>query len=195
VVQYNGTYYIYKGTDGATVSSWNSANWESFGAQFSSVATDLLLAINANVGGWIFKNERLESQSGGAYLDGRTGNVSITGKFSSAANGRRVVIDPATAKISAYSNTGDPVYELSYDNQITGGYEYPTMELKTKFGTGNSSTSVVITPFSISVGGALLFSSIGGLNTSMVTLKNIPTSGGGYSAGTVYRDGNTLKIV
>ncbi|MDR1259604.1 MAG: hypothetical protein LBK65_10095 [Tannerellaceae bacterium] len=55
VAQYNGTYYIYKGADGATVSSWNPANRESFGAQFSSVATDILLAPNANIGGWVIK--------------------------------------------------------------------------------------------------------------------------------------------
>lgn len=43
VVLYSSTYYIYKGTNAAS-GAWNSANWESFGAQFSSVATDLLLA-------------------------------------------------------------------------------------------------------------------------------------------------------
>lgn len=43
VVMYSSTYYIYKGANAAS-GAWNSANWESFGAQFSSVATDLLLA-------------------------------------------------------------------------------------------------------------------------------------------------------
>jgi hypothetical protein len=43
IVSYSGTYYIYKGTNGITA-SWNANNWESFGAQFTSVATDLLLA-------------------------------------------------------------------------------------------------------------------------------------------------------
>jgi hypothetical protein len=43
IVSYSGTYYIYKGTNGITA-SWNANNWEGFGAQFTSVATDLLLA-------------------------------------------------------------------------------------------------------------------------------------------------------
>ncbi|MDL2230228.1 hypothetical protein LJB87_00345 [Alistipes sp. OttesenSCG-928-L06] len=43
IVLYGGTYYIYKGTN-AVSAAWNANNWESFGAQFSSVATDLLLA-------------------------------------------------------------------------------------------------------------------------------------------------------
>lgn len=43
IVMYNSVYYIYKGTNAAS-GAWNSANWESFGAEFSSVATSLLLA-------------------------------------------------------------------------------------------------------------------------------------------------------
>ena len=43
VVSYSGTYYIYKGTN-AVSAAWNSNNWESFGSQFTSVATDLFLA-------------------------------------------------------------------------------------------------------------------------------------------------------
>jgi hypothetical protein len=76
VVKYtDGKYYIYKGTDAATVTAWAVESWELFGAQFSSVATDLLLALNANVGGWIFKNERLESVNGKTYLDGVNGII------------------------------------------------------------------------------------------------------------------------
>lgn len=43
IVLYSSTYYIYKGTNAASA-AWNVNNWESFGAQFTSVATDLLLA-------------------------------------------------------------------------------------------------------------------------------------------------------
>jgi hypothetical protein len=43
IVKYSSTYYLYKGTNGASA-AWNTANWESFGTQFTSVATDLLLA-------------------------------------------------------------------------------------------------------------------------------------------------------
>ena len=40
----NGSYYyVYKGTNAAS-GAWVSTNWESFGTQFTSEATDLLLA-------------------------------------------------------------------------------------------------------------------------------------------------------
>jgi hypothetical protein len=76
VVLYNSKYYIYAGND-ASSGNWNSSNWQEFGSQFSSVATDLLLAINANVGGFIFKNGRLESVNGKTYLDGESGVIVI----------------------------------------------------------------------------------------------------------------------
>lgn len=43
IVKYSGTYYLYKGTDAAS-GAWSAGNWDSFGAQFSSVATDILFA-------------------------------------------------------------------------------------------------------------------------------------------------------
>lgn len=43
IVQYSGSYYLYKGTDAAS-GAWSSGNWDSFGGQFSSVATDILFA-------------------------------------------------------------------------------------------------------------------------------------------------------
>lgn len=43
IVKYGTTYYIYKGAN-AVSGAWSTANWESFGAEFTSVATGLLLA-------------------------------------------------------------------------------------------------------------------------------------------------------
>lgn len=63
----------------------DKSKWNPFGANFESVATDLLLAVNANVGGWIFRNGRLESEtqtSDGdpmAFLDGKTGSMRLNG--------------------------------------------------------------------------------------------------------------------
>lgn len=57
VVKYGSTYYIYKGSNGVSA-AWNSANWESFGAQFTSVATDLLLAQLAYIDNLGVKNLR-----------------------------------------------------------------------------------------------------------------------------------------
>ncbi len=57
MVKYGSTYYIYKGSNGVSA-AWNSANWESFGAQFTSVATDLLLAQLAYIDNLGVKNLR-----------------------------------------------------------------------------------------------------------------------------------------
>lgn len=49
-----------------------------------------LLSENANLGGWIFRNNRLESQNGSLYLDGVKGEVNIGGviRFATAAQGK-----------------------------------------------------------------------------------------------------------
>ena len=64
-VKYNGMYYI-ASIDAGTFSNEapeTTNKWNTFGAQFESIATNLLLAENANIANLIFRNERLESQS------------------------------------------------------------------------------------------------------------------------------------
>ncbi|MDR0429892.1 MAG: hypothetical protein LBH58_05370 [Tannerellaceae bacterium] len=93
-VKYNNMYYIARVDAGNGFIGrfpTNTTYWNTFGAQFESIATNFLLAENANIAGWIFRNERLESQSGGAWLDGRTGEVSITGMFKQ----RITYVDPS----------------------------------------------------------------------------------------------------
>lgn len=63
VVKYNDSFYIYKGTNGV-LGTWKASNWEAFGGQYDSVATSLLLAEFANLGGFIFAGGRLISQKG-----------------------------------------------------------------------------------------------------------------------------------
>jgi hypothetical protein len=63
VVKYNDSFYIYKGTNGVR-GTWKASNWEAFGGQYDSVATSLLLAEFANLGGFIFAGGRLISQKG-----------------------------------------------------------------------------------------------------------------------------------
>lgn len=99
-VTYYGNQYrvdCVKGSDGAyyvacidagefkDVAPPGTSKWNSFGAVFESVATSLLLAENANIAGWVFRNGRMESQttdsSGNpmAYLDGTKGEVRLKG--------------------------------------------------------------------------------------------------------------------
>ena len=78
-VQYSGAYYIARIDAGIFkgIAPTNTSKWNTFGASFESVATDLLLAENANIANLIFRNERLESST--KNLDGRA-NIIIDGK-------------------------------------------------------------------------------------------------------------------
>ncbi|MBR6370360.1 MAG: hypothetical protein IKS24_04690, partial [Bacteroidaceae bacterium] len=84
-VKYDGVWYVARIDAGEITGAWNANKWNTFGAQFESVATGLLLAENANIAGWIFKNNRLESQAksnGGepmAYLNGLLGEMRLKG--------------------------------------------------------------------------------------------------------------------
>lgn len=80
-VKYNGIYYIARIDAGEfyNVAPTNTSKWNNFGAQFENIATGLLLAENANIAGWIFRNNRLESQNGDIYLDGNNGKVRLNG--------------------------------------------------------------------------------------------------------------------
>lgn len=112
-VKYNGTYYVARIDAGEfhNVAPTNTSKWNNFGAQFESIATGLLLAENANIAGFIFRNNRLESSLSDAngqpniILDGVSGNSRFSGilkaslyygsmkKITDATN-RKYQIDP-----------------------------------------------------------------------------------------------------
>ena len=86
-VRYNESYYIAR-IDAGTFSGimpTDKSKWNAFGATFDSVATQLLLAENANIAGWIFRNGRLESEACDkdgnpmAFLNGKTGDMRLKG--------------------------------------------------------------------------------------------------------------------
>lgn len=102
VVKYNNEYYVTR-IDAGTFFGKNptdTSKWNTFGAQFDSVATQLLLAEYANLGGLIFKNEKLISQTGyienapsdnfendnfapNIEIDGKNGGIYLNGFFAS----------------------------------------------------------------------------------------------------------------
>ncbi|WP_418850460.1 hypothetical protein [Prevotella sp.] len=112
-VKYNGIYYVARIDAGEfhNVAPTNTSKWNNFGAQFESIATGLLLAENANIAGFIFRNNRLESSLSDAngqpniILDGVSGNSRFSGilkaslyygsmkKITDATN-RKYQIDP-----------------------------------------------------------------------------------------------------
>lgn len=86
-VKYGSAWYIARIDAGefSGIAPTDTGKWNSFGASFESVATQLLLAENANIAGWIFRNGRLESEktdSQGnpvAFLNGNTGEMRLKG--------------------------------------------------------------------------------------------------------------------
>lgn len=105
IVKYNSAYYISRvdapnGSGGFTgVVPTNTNYWNAYGASFESVATSLLLAELANIAGFIFRNNRLESQTlaDGSTTDGATSKIpmvflnGLTGQVSFA--GGKVVFN------------------------------------------------------------------------------------------------------
>ncbi|OUO38337.1 N-acetylmuramoyl-L-alanine amidase [Muribaculum sp. An289] len=111
VVKYNGIFYIARidaGTFSGVVPT-NTSKWNPFGAQFESVATNLLLAENANIAGWVFRNNRLEAQNGSIYLDGVNGEVRLQGTMQLSTGWSGVFSDvnifylPATTSLKTIS--------------------------------------------------------------------------------------------
>ncbi len=80
-VKSGGMYYVARTDAGAFIGgdypTGELEKWNEFGTQFEAVATGLLLAENANIAGWIFRNNRLESADGTILLDGVNNQISL----------------------------------------------------------------------------------------------------------------------
>lgn len=66
-------------TNNPSTTRWKALDY------FNMVATNLLLAENAILAGWVFKNNKLFSQNNNCFLDGVTGQISLTGSVRNAA--------------------------------------------------------------------------------------------------------------
>ena len=133
VVKYNGVYYVAR-IDAGTFSGkspTDTSKWNTFGAQFESVATDLLLAENANIAGWVFRNNRLESQDGNIFLDGVNGLISI-------GNGKVLLKQDGSGKLANENISWD-----SYGNLILAGNLYASRGFR--LGIKNVSSNATLT--------------------------------------------------
>lgn len=129
IVKYNSAYYISRvdapnGSGGFTgVAPTNTNYWNAYGASFESVATSLLLAELANIAGFIFRNNRLESQtlSDGSTTDGATSKTpmvfmnGLTGQVS-FAGGKVVFNSDGTVNIGNGKFTVDKSGNVSMNN-------------------------------------------------------------------------------
>lgn len=209
-VQYNGTYYVAR-IDAGTLSNiapTNTAKWNQFGTSFESVATGLLLAENANIAGWIFRDGKLYSQSNNCWLDGKTGNVNIQGDFigkiSSSANGNRILINPETNSIYMYTTlNGKDIEVMRIEAEDIGfGLRRPKMVMKElDTVTGNVMGTLVISAFEIAFyrydrTDLPFFKIEGGWSRKRIILGELalPTTKPS-TTGQIWRSGDTLKIV
>ena len=96
VVKYEGRYYITKIISGVILPNspapgvsiaGEESKWGDFGANFDSVAVDLLFAEGANIGGWNIIGNKLASKESKIYLDGNTENILVSGKICLDTNG------------------------------------------------------------------------------------------------------------
>ena len=212
-VKSGDTYYIARIDAGtfSNVAPPNTNKWNSFGASFESVATQLLLAENANIAGWVFRNGKLYSQNNSCYLDGKTGDVNIqgnfTGKISTVNAGNRIVIDPSSNSIIIYNHIGGKDIEIMRieAEDIGFGLRRPKItmnELSTETG-GDIMNKLIVSAFEIGLyrnetGGNLvpMFQVTGGWSTKKIILSDyVLPSSKPSTKGQIYRNGDTLKIV
>ena len=192
VVKYNNIYYVARtdagnGFTGRTPTQM--AYWNTFGAQFDSVATNLLLAEMANIAGWIFRNQRLESQSGGAFLDGVNGILSV----GNDSTGKKILIDTNTTRGAAMQllntlNNSVAAFTIS-DRTISSVNRSSGMLQLTEYEGGTVKSSVYLRPYSlqISSGTKGFFASVGDDGIANIQIRDLPTSNPGGS-GQLWRD-------
>lgn len=177
IVKYNSAYYISRvdapnGSGGFTgVAPTNTNYWNAYGASFESVATSLLLAELANIAGFIFRNNRLESQTlaDGSVTDGSTSKTpmvfmnGLTGQVS-FAGGKVVFNSDGTVNIGNGKFTVDKNGNVTINNLMmnnitansgtfqgkinaNNGIQFPCQSLSGNTGTiKNNVTFVTIKP-------------------------------------------------
>jgi hypothetical protein len=204
-VKYNSVYYVARvdaGNGFTNVLPTNTTYWNSFGSSFESVATKLLLAENANIAGWIFKNQGLESQDGKAFLNGTNGELTLGTAYS--GHSVKTVIKPDasnnTSCVEFYQ------YVNGYGTRLVGEIRINQSGMPGACGISFHPMDEYGMPTLYSHFGDDLYMSNGGsneiiiktLNRSngcVVLFKELPTSPSGLDSGQVWRDGTNLKIV
>jgi hypothetical protein len=128
-VKYNGIYYIARIDAGEfyNVAPTNTSKWNNFGAQFESIATNLLLAEGANIGDWFISKGKIVSTL-------EQGN-----KITLDAKGGEILLETS-------NNGGDnvmPEYQGVYGANIKASLNNGTVEVRSK---KNSSSVSYISP-------------------------------------------------
>jgi hypothetical protein len=134
-VKNGSTYYIARIDAGtfSNVAPPNTNKWNSFGASFESVATNLLLAEGANIGDWFMKGGRIVSTLGTGdiiELDAKNKRIKITsatsgGSYSQENLGSVITLDAGSGIVETRSK----------NNSSTVSYMAPTGIFANRAGT------------------------------------------------------------
>lgn len=134
-VKNDSTYYIARIDAGtfSNVAPPNTNKWNSFGASFESVATNLLLAEGANIGDWFMKGGRIVStlETGDIIeLDAKNKRIKITsatsgGSYSQENLGSVITLDAGNGTVETRSK----------NNSSTVSYMSPTGIFANRAGT------------------------------------------------------------
>lgn len=120
-----------------------------------------LLSENANLGGWIFRNNRLESQDGTIWLDGTKGDVNLSGILrlstayfdrdageSSIKPAHIVTLQPTTTPLSISLSVGKDqvgkVYRIFNSNPL-GGRSHSILAYDFSYGDGYAHGTTYLT--------------------------------------------------
>lgn len=134
-VKNGSTYYIARIDAGtfSNVAPPNTNKWNSFGASFESVATNLLLAEGANIGDWFMKGGRIVSTLGtGDIIELDANNKRI--KITSATSGGSYSQENLGSVITLDAGSGI-VETRSKNNSSTVSYMSPTGIFANRAGT------------------------------------------------------------
>lgn len=130
-VKYNGIYYIARIDAGEfyNVAPTNTSKWNNFGAQFESIATNLLLAEGANIGDWFISKGKivstLEQGNNKITLDAKSGEILLETSNNGGDNVMSEYQGVYGANIKASLNNGT-VEVRSKKNSSSVSYISPT---------------------------------------------------------------------
>lgn len=138
-VKYNGIYYIARIDAGEfyNVAPTNTSKWNNFGAQFESIATNLLLAEGANIGDWFISKGKIVStleQGNKITLDAKGGEILLETSNNGGDNVMSEYQDVYGADIKASLNNGT-VEVRSKKNNSSVSYISPTGVFSNMAGT------------------------------------------------------------
>lgn len=138
-VKYNGIYYVARIDVGEfhNIAPTNTSKWNNFGAQFESIATNLLLAEGANIGDWFISKGKIVStleQGNKITLDAKGGEILLETSNNGGDNVMSEYQGVYGANIKASLNNGT-VEVRSKKNSSSVSYISPTGVFSNMAGT------------------------------------------------------------